>query len=679
MSQILIFDLTLTYMKRLTGFFFMLFVSIWVNAQKVQWAAEVGEVSSEAGDKQYGAIQALGEPSAYPASDYNATAWSPKKSSSAKGEFIRVKFDNPEIIQQVVIVENHNPGAISSVTIFSTGGGEHEIYHKPAKPLDKATRVLNIILPAPTPYKVRQVKVEMDTKTVEGFNCIDAIGVAESTTPITVSIPLAEDADFPEKAENLGTSINSSSHDYIPQISPDGNTLYFTRVGHPENMGKDKFHDIWYSKKVGNKWDAAVKMSAPINNELPNFAYNITPDGNTLLLGNSYGEDADGFVATSRREKNGWSFPERAVVKDLHSLSLNNEFFLAANKKVMLMSIDRPEGQGSNDIYVSFLEVDNTWTTPKNIGKVVNTANIETSPFLAADNKTMYFSSNGHRGYGDKDIFKTTRLDDTWEVWSTPVNLGNTINSEASENYYSIPASGEYAYFVSQHNSLGGNDIFRVKLPNSIKPQPVALIYGNVYNADTKKPMSADILYEIMPQGLSAGFASSDPETGEYKIVLPLGEEYSFFAEKYGFLSVTDNINLKDIKDEYVEINRDLYLAPLKRGQKIVMNSVLFYQSESTMIPSSTSELKRMAKVMNDRPSMVVKLHGHTDNHGNYDANMKLSQDRVDVVKTYLVEHGIDESRIQSEGHGPKDPVVENDTMEHRRRNRRVEFEIVTF
>ena len=653
---------------------------VYGTRAQVYWANEVADFSSEVSPKKYGSKQSLGEPSVYPSSDYNSTSWSPKKASSGKGEFIQVKFDEPIAIRQVVIVENHNPGAISRISIFSTGGGEHEIYTTKPGEIDEEKRLLHVILPELTGFKVRQVRVELNTKAVEGFNCIDAIGVSASAKPITVSIPLMEDALFPEKPENLGSTINSAAHDYIPQISPDGQTLYFTRVNHPENFGSSKAHDIWFSKFINNKWDAAVKMPSPINNEEPNFLYNITPDGNTILLGNTYGEyGAQLGVAFSKKEKKGWSIPVEGEIEKLYSESTYNEFFLAANKRTMLMSLDRPDGEGDNDIYVSFLQIGNKWSEPKNIGNIINTANIETSPFLAADNKTLYFSSNGHRGYGERDIFVCTRLDDTWTKWTKPMNLGETINSSESENYYSIPASGEYAYFVSKSNSFGGNDIFRVKLPKAIKPQPVALIYGNVYNADTKKPMAADILYEIMPHGIEAGFASSNPETGEYKIVLPLGEEYGFFAEKYGFLSITDNINLKEIGEEYVEIKRDLYLAPLKRGQKIVMNSVLFYRSESKMIQSAYSELKRLAKIMKDRPSLIIKLHGHTDNRGSYQANMKLSKERVEVVKKYLIDNGISEDRIQDEGHGSKKPLFENSSDENREKNRRVEFEIINF
>ena len=336
----------------------LIFLSFLIHAQDVQWAAELAEVSSEVSEKQYSAKQALGEPSAYPQSDYNPTAWSPKKEASGKGEFIQVKYDNPIPIRQVVIVENHNPGAIERISVFSTGGLEHEIYKKTPGKIDKKTRLLNIILPQITNYKVRQVRVELNTKAVEGFNCIDAIGISESTKPVTVSIPLAEESNFSEKAENLGNAINSTTHDYIPQISPDGTTLYYTRVGHPENLGPEKYHNVWYSKRVNNKWDVAQKMPEPINNEVPNFLYNITPDGNTILLGDSYDEEvylSEIGVTTSKKTKDGWSQPERAIIENLHSQSQYNEFFLAANKKVMLMSLDRLEGEGANDIYVSFL------------------------------------------------------------------------------------------------------------------------------------------------------------------------------------------------------------------------------------------------------------------------------------------------------------------------------------
>ena len=145
------------------------------------------------------------------------------------------------------------------------------------------------------------------------------------------------------------------------------------------------------------------------------------------------------------------------------------------------MTIVREEGFGDNDIYVSFIQKNKTWSVPKNIGGIINTAGVESSPFLAADGKTMYFSSDGFSGFGKRDLYMTKRLDDTWTNWTEPVNLGNVINSEENESYYSIPASGEYAYFVSSKKSLGKSDIFRIKLPNEIKPAPVSLISGLYY------------------------------------------------------------------------------------------------------------------------------------------------------------------------------------------------------
>src|SRR5690606_40006543 len=127
--------------------------------------------------------------------------------------------------------------------------------------------------------------------------------------------------------------------------------------------------------------------------------------------------------------------------------------------RVLILSVQRLDTQGDKDLYVSFMQADGFWSEPRNIGKVVNTAAYEGSPFIAADGKTLYFTTTGKSGYGDGDIFMTKRLDDTWLNWSEPVNLGPEINTEQWDGFFTVPASGDYAYFSSTENSLGQEDI----------------------------------------------------------------------------------------------------------------------------------------------------------------------------------------------------------------------------
>src|SRR5205823_5173277 len=132
------------------------------------------------------------------------------------------------------------------------------------------------------------------------------------------------------------------------------------------------------------------------------------------------------------------------------------------------------------------------------------------------------------------DMYITRRLDETWQHWTEPQNLGPQLNTPGWDAYYTLPASGEYAYFVSTENSYGAGDVFRVKLPEALKPQAVVLISGKVLEAKTGKPLGAAIKYEDLATGKEIGSASTNPTTGIYKITLPAGHNYGYRAEANG-------------------------------------------------------------------------------------------------------------------------------------------------
>ena len=270
----------------------------------------------------------------------------------------------------------------------------------------------------------------------------------------------------------------------------------------------------------------------------------------------------------------------------------------------------------------------------------------------------------------------TKRLDDTWTNWTVPQNIGKPINTPNWDAYYSIAASGEYAYFVSNENTKGGTDIFRIKLPKQIKPNPVVLVSGNVYNAKTKEPISASLLYETLPDNVNAGNALSSPDNGSYKIVLPYGKNYSFRAMANQFISVSENLNLDSIAD-YKEIKRDLYLVPIEVGQTIRLNNIFFDFGKAILRSESFPELDRVVKVLQENPTMEIEMSGHTDNVGSDVDNLSLSDNRAKSVKAYIVSKGIVESRIIAKGYGESKPMATNDTDEGKQLNRRVEFVIL--
>jgi outer membrane protein OmpA-like peptidoglycan-associated protein len=464
-----------------------------------------------------------------------------------------------------------------------------------------------------------------------------------------------------------------------PIISSDGKTLYFTRGGHPDNLGAEKQQDLWYAvSSNGVDFGTPINIGSPINNSSNNFAISVTPDNNTLLLGNVFpkNQPPSTGLSLSRRTETGWSYPEALLIPQMNSKSKQNSYSLGNDGKTLLLSIYRDDSYGDNDLYVSFLTENNTWTPPKNLGAKINTAGNEISPFLASDGRTLYFSSNGYPGYGKNDLFLIRRIDDTWQNWSEPINLGNKINSIYWDAYFSVTASGDYAYFVSSTQASFSEDIYRIALPKAVQPTSVVLISGKVFNKQTKSPASATIIYEELPSGKQIGVAHSNPATGEYKITLPAGKNYGFLAQAQGFIAINENLNLLKQK-EYQEIKRDLYLVPIEKGESVKLNNIFFESAKFEILPESFPELNRIVLMMNENPRLKIRIEGHTDNVGNDLTNKILSENRAKSIADYLISKGIAGNRFSHKGYGKKKPVAKNSTEEGRRMNRRVEFIIL--
>ncbi len=332
------------------------------------------------------------------------------------------------------------------------------------------------------------------------------------------------------------------------------------------------------------------------------------------------------------------------------------------------MSVERSEGFGLKDIFVSQVREDGSFSKPKNLGNVVNSFEDESNPFLAADGKTLYFASKGHPGYGYYDLFVSKRLDDSWTNWSKPENLGNIINSTGYELSIFLSAKGDKAYVGRE------KDIWEID--NSVKQDPVALVKGKVYDSKTKKIISAPIVYNALKTNKELGTAISDPSTGSYSIVLPYGEKYSFMAEKEGYYAVTQNVDLSDLK-EYKEITVDLYLNPIEKGEIIRLNNIFFDSGKYDLLSESNAELDKLFKVLKDNKKLIIEIAGHTDAVGADKDNLQLSNNRANAVMNYLISKGVSKERLTAKGYGETKFIASNDTEEGKQLNRRVEFLIL--
>jgi outer membrane protein OmpA-like peptidoglycan-associated protein len=490
------------------------------------------------------------------------------------------------------------------------------------------------------------------------------------------------------KIENLGHNINSDLPELRPTISADGNHLYFICQNHPYNTRYNSIRnsqDIWYSERDSNgRWTEAVHMDYPLNTYHYNAVFWISPDNNRLLIRNAFieGDYAGNGVSMTYKKKNGmWSKPEALRIKNFTKYDRGRQYgaTMAQDAQTLLLYLSPELGNYDNDLFVSFLEPDGTWTEPKSLGKKINLPKYnEMTPYLAADGETLYFSSNRPGGIGDNDIWMAKRLDKTWQKWSDPVNLGAPINTEDWDAFFTMDAGGEYAYMSSGLNGYGESDIVRIKLLEKEKPDPVVLLTGNVYNQKTGKPLSASLVYETLPEGTIAGNGSSNPDDGAFKMVLPFNKNYSIRATADKFFAQSENLNLDSlVKAGYLEIHKDLYLVPIEVGQVVRLNNVFFDFDKWDLRGESFLELNRVVKLLNDNPAIVIEMSAHTDSRGSDEYNIKLSANRAKSVMDYILAKGIDPSRISSQGYGETKPVATNDTDEGRQLNRRVEFTIL--
>jgi len=521
---------------------FLFFISLSnVFCQKVYWADKLVDTSSEYGEENYSGHQALGVPNGFYDKGLEYMAWAPAKQSSNTGEYIHVSFKKAIQVQQVAVFEINSPGAIKKIWLYDLDGKKHEIFeNKSPGGSDSYNEVFRKKIPK-TSYRVKALKIELSTKDVSGMNQIDAIAISDSKTDIIPQVNnINYDVSKIGEPERLGAGVNSNFAERMPLITPDGQTLYFARKLHPQNIGDEGKDDIWVSYLQNDEqWSRAINMGAPLNNEKHNFVVAINPSGNSLYVANDYSGGKKDALSITRKVGRTWMEPKRLNIKNHYNDSKFVNYHVSNDGNVLVMAVKREDTFGDRDLYVSFKVRGNEWTEPRNLGSDINTVNTENSVFLSSDNKTIYFSSNGHPGYGGYDIFMSKREDNTWQNWSRPKNLGKAINSTLNDLSFSIPASGDYAYFSA--GQIANTDLFRIRLPEEAKPEPVKLMAAKFIDAETKKPVIARVVFEKLNGDVDGQLEQTMGK--DAKFVIPQGENISFYAEAEGYFPVSDHVN----------------------------------------------------------------------------------------------------------------------------------------
>lgn len=504
----------------------------------------------------------------------------------------------------------------------------------------------------------------------------DDLTVSYSPMP---PLRLTKGIDTNQRRERLPASVNTAHEELLDAIMPDGKTIYVSRRGDPRNFANDTMSDIYVSRRQADgSWSVAEQLGRPINNEANNYVVTAMPDGNQLYIQNTYNADGSyAGVGVSHTQWNGtsWTLPKTLQIHNFESLSRHSSYYVAPDGLTLILAVQMSQTTGAQDLYVSHKQSDGTWSTPLSLGPTINTVGDDFGPFIAADNTTMIFSSSGHPGYGESDLFVTRRLDDTWTVWSEPENLGRPINSSKLDAFFMIPTEGDQGYFTSSEPGQKP-DIYTIKVPIGALPQRTVIVRGTVYDATTKSPLAADIIYEKLGSNEQEGTATSNPSNGAYSIALSGNVAYAIRAAAKGYYALTENIDLTSYTSSN-DVTKDLYLAPIVKDAVIRLNNIFFDSGKWDLRPESMPEVQRLAELLRRNASISIELAGHTDDVGNDAANVTLSQNRVNSVMNALIELGIEASRLTAKGYGETAPTVPNTSDENRQKNRRVEFRVV--
>ncbi|WP_035559722.1 OmpA family protein [Hymenobacter sp. IS2118] len=481
----------------------------------------------------------------------------------------------------------------------------------------------------------------------------------------------------------LPAPLNAFKFQYFPALTADNRFLLFT--GRPAASSGE---DLFVSRQNKDAtFGAPVPISRAINTSYNEGAGTISGDGKTLVFASCDRPKAIGNcdLYISRRTGNNWSAPANLGI-NVNSTEWDSQPSLSADGRTLYFTSTRRGGQGQEDIYVTTLQANGGWSPAQNLGTPVNTAGKDMAPFIHASGTTLYYVTDGLVGMGGLDVFRCEQGADA--KWSEPKNLGYPLNTFENEASLFITSDNQKGFCsrsrASDEPAAGSRlvrerpvELFSFAVAPVVKARETSTYtQGRVFDAITKKPLKAEVkLYDIDTDVLTQ-FVTSDPEYGDYTVVLNEGHHYAMYAAADKYLLKSLSFDYSD-KRAFDPLTLDIYLEPVRAGRTMVLNNLFFDTNQYELKPKSRTELNRLIEFLRQYQDVQIQVSGFTDNVGTSEANLQLSERRAQSVVTYLAGHGIAPARLRAKGYGDRNPLAPNDTEANRQLNRRIELRIL--
>ncbi len=458
-------------------------------------------------------------------------------------------------------------------------------------------------------------------------------------------------------------SLNTQYTEYNPVVSADESVLAFTalRPNTGRTRSSDKFiEEIYVAYNKSGNWSEPKLI--PIASEYNVGTAGISADGQKMIVFMGGATDPGNLFQVTK-SGDAWSKPS-ILAASINSSGLESTSSLTPDGKVIYFASDRQGGKGGLDIWKIELK-NEKWSLPINLGPEINTKDNEDAPFIHPDQKTLFFTSDGHSTMGGRDIFKTSLVNGKW---TSPENMGYPVNTTCNDNYFTLLADGKRAYFSSDRKGgQGAQDIYYLDMPENAMTIPLTMIKGRVINSETGKSMPTKMYVVDNETKKELEFVyDPDPKTGEYLIILPPSKNYDIIIESEGFLPYTLNVNIPN-QTYFYELYQQVSLKTIKQFDVVVWQEVqvknAFYDTDGDVKTDlrKTNEAKLvqtgkvdvydmmldlMASGDKEGVDYLVSLIEHTDPIDGVNFNEK-ENSKIDVItRTYYFDES-DESKFE--------------------------------
>jgi len=605
---------------------------------------------------------------------------------------------HPYTASQIWFSESFNPGAVTKIEVYFFKENDKKqrkktVFERAAGVQEPVYCQHNVIFEKT--QHINKVIVYVNYAEVPGINQLGGLALIKDSTPFTPKINVTPTPLYKDSIFRLNDDVNGSKNPVGLVLSPSNQSLFFS---HREPNG-ERIYEALFANPYEIKEVKISDFNLPSSKAVNSGLIGMSQDNNKAFVSTMRTDKFtfyEVYLGKNLMGKPKWKYEEQ-LIKGYTNTQRYLDYVMSYDGQVLIMSYQEKSKMGAlqnRDLFVSIKDKEGKWSLPVNMGLDLNTIGEESPCFLAPDNKTLYFASNGRMGFGSMDIYVSRRLSDAWTDWSEPINIGPVVNTSNAENSFIQDAAGNVAYFVrwnKQGSNLFGVPSFReepqveseplenevpLKETWSFKPEPTLLISGFTLNKNTNEVVQSEIKYYDFTTGTLLGKALSNAETGAYSIILQSNTYYAIEAVAEGYLSETYRIETGALK-EASGLNYPFLLTPIEKKQSLRLNNILFETDKFDLLPVSFLELDKIVSLMLQNKKMIIEVAGHTDDIGSDSYNQQLSQKRAEAVRNYLLNKGIEAKRVIAKGYGESRALVENDSDSNRALNRRVELMIL--